>query len=86
MAPALIESSLLHSRADYEFRHFASKAALQEARDIVGECVVRSWRHLDPDSVTFETAAAAFLAAADRDRARPYVNQFEDCMKWREIL
>lgn len=86
MAPHLIEASLRTSRADYELRHFASKAALQEARDIVGESVVRSWPHLDPDDLTFETAAEAFLAAADRGRGRPYVGQFEDCMTWREIL
>ncbi len=86
MAPALIETNLRGSKDDYELKHFASKAALQEARDIVGECVVRSWLGLDPDYLTFETAAEAFLEAAERGRARPYVGQFEDCMQWREIF
>ncbi|UVC10529.1 hypothetical protein IHQ71_08035 [Rhizobium sp. TH2] len=82
----LIEAGLNRSRPDYESRHFASKAALQEARDIVGQCVVRSWTHLEPDRLTFEAAAEALLEEADRGRSRPYMDQFEDCMKWREIL
>ena len=86
MPPNLLETSLDRSRAEYEPRHLASKSALQEARDIVGECVMRSWTHLEPDLVTFEAAAAAFLQEADRGRARPYAGQFEECMKWREIL
>jgi hypothetical protein len=59
---------------------------LQEARDIIGECVMRSWSHFEPDSITFGAAAAALLQEADRGRARPYAGQFEECMKWREIL
>ena len=86
MAPDLIETSLRDTRAGYEPRHFASKAALQEARDIVGESLVRSWASLEPDDLTFERAANAFLDTAEMGRARPYVNQLEDCMKWREII
>ncbi len=86
MSPDLIERNLSSSRADYELKHFASKAVLQEARDIVGEAVVGSWRHLQPDDLTFQSAADAFLEVADRGRARPYASQFEDCMRWREIL
>lgn len=86
MDPDLIEMNLRGSKAAYEPKHLASKAALQEARDIVGESVVRSWLHLQPDYLTFETAAQAFLEAADRGRARPFVGQFEDCMRWRDIL
>lgn len=86
MTPEQIEASLHRPRGEYEPRHFASKAALQEARDIVGECVVRSWTWLEPDYLTFQTAAEAILGEADRGRGRPYVSQFEDCMRWREIL
>lgn len=86
MDPARLESGLDASRRDYEPRHLASKAALQEARDIVGECVVRSWTRLEPDTVTFVAAAEAFLDEADQGRGRPYVEQFEDCMRWREIV
>ncbi|ASP77043.1 hypothetical protein CN138_21545 [Sinorhizobium meliloti] len=86
MAPALMEKIILGSETDYELRHFASKAALQEARDIVGEALVQSWRHLDPDYLTFQAAAEALLKAADEGRGRPYVGQFEDCIRWRQIL
>ncbi|ESW62963.1 hypothetical protein X771_31535 [Mesorhizobium sp. LSJC277A00] len=86
MAPSVIEKSLRDSKADYANKHFASKAALQEARDIIGESVVRSWSYLEPDSLTFRTAALAFLEMADRGRGHPYMDQLEDCMKWRNIL
>jgi len=85
MTPALIEESLRRAGPDYERRHFASKAALQDARDIVGETLVRSWARLDPDSLTFGAAAEALLASADRGRARPFVGQIEDCIGWRGI-
>jgi hypothetical protein len=86
MDAALIEKSIRESRAEYELKHFASKAALQEARDIVAEGLVRSWPGLDPDRLTFRAAAVTFLDAADRGRGRPYIDQLEDCMKWRNIL
>jgi hypothetical protein len=86
MAPQQIEAHLNRSKRDYPLRHFASKAALQEARDVVAECMARSWASLDPEALTFRAAAEALLEEAERGRARRYVNQFEDCMRWREIL
>jgi hypothetical protein len=85
MASALIEENLRVSRQDYERRHFVSKAALQEARDLVGEALVRSWSHLDPDRLTFREAAEALLVSVYEGRARPYVTQIEDCIRWRQI-
>ncbi len=85
MAPALMEENLRGSRYDYEKRHFASKAALQEARDIVGEALVRSWARLDPDRLTLQGAAEALLVSGYEGRARPYVRQIEDCIRWRQI-
>ena len=72
--------------SDYEFRHFAVKAALADAREIVGEALARSWRALSPDDLDFETAALAFLAELDRGRGRPFAAQAEDCFRWRQIL
>ena len=66
--PAEIVRELAGDRSGYEFRHFAVKAALAEARDIIGEALVRSWRVLDPDDLDFATAAEAFLDAMDRGR------------------
>ncbi|MFT3886559.1 MAG: hypothetical protein QM713_00095 [Arachnia sp.] len=85
MGAALIEESLRGSRTDYEKRHFASKAALQEARDLIGEALVRSWPRLDPDGLTFRKAAEALLVSAQEGRARPYLAQIEDCIRWRQI-
>lgn len=70
----------------YETRHFASKAALQEARDFVGESLFNSWSLLEPDDLTFEAAAAAFLRSANEGRAARFASQFEDCMNWRDII
>ncbi|MBY3597895.1 gluzincin family metallopeptidase [Rhizobium bangladeshense] len=86
MAPVLIEEGLQTPAASYELRHFAVKAALQEARDIVGEAIVPSWQYLDPDSLTFEAAASAFLEAASRGRGVAFLDQLEDCMRWRGIF
>ncbi len=86
MEPSLIERALADDAAAYEFRHFAVKAALAEARDIVGEALVRSWPRLDPYDLDFATAAEAFLVAVDRGRGRPFAPQIEDCFGWRGIF
>jgi hypothetical protein len=84
--PEEIARELSGDRSGYEFRHFAVKAALAEARDITGEALVRSWGALDPESLDFETAAVAFLDAIDRGRGWQFANQIEDCFAWRGIL
>ncbi|MDO3431912.1 hypothetical protein QWJ46_04380 [Rhizobium sp. CBN3] len=86
MAPRLMEEGLHAPPAAYELMHFAVKAALQEARDIIGEALLRSWKYLDPDSLTFEAAAVALLEAASRGRGVTYLDQLEDCMRWRGIF
>jgi len=86
LAPQLIEAGLRPARKSDDLSHFALKSALQEARDIVGEALMRSWRYLEPDTVTFESAAKALIQAALRGRGNSYAVQFEDCMRWREIL
>ncbi len=84
MAAGMIERGLRTPR-DYEIRHFAAKAALQEARDIVGEALVGSWSRLDPNHLTFRRAADAFLDLSHEGRARPYLRQIEDCFRWRQL-
>lgn len=86
MAAAQLAAVLNIPKAEYEYLHLASKAALQEARDIVGESLVRSWQELDPNSLTFTSAAISFLATANDGRGKGYVSQFEDCFRWREII
>jgi hypothetical protein len=84
--PAELERELAGDRSGYEFRHFAVKAALAEARDMIGEALVRSWRRLDPDDLDLQTAAEAFLVAMERGRGLPFMDQAEDCFRWRGIL
>ncbi|TBZ28941.1 hypothetical protein [Rhizobium leguminosarum] len=86
LAPALIHEGLRISKSSYELNHFAYKAALQEARDVVGESVLRSWKLLQPDTLTFESAALSFLEVSYNGRGRAYMDQLEDCMRWRLIL
>ncbi|WP_205920594.1 MULTISPECIES: hypothetical protein [Rhizobium] len=86
LAPALMDEAMRTSKSSYEPRHFAIKAALEESRDIVGEAVMRSWAHLEPDSVTFESAAISLLEVISQGRGQTYVDQIEDCMTWRRIL
>jgi hypothetical protein len=83
---AALDRDLRSGRADYQFKHFAVKSALADARDIVGQALARSWRALDPDDLTFERAADAFLTALYDARQERYATQFEDCFAWREIL
>ena len=84
--PAELERELVGDRSGYEFRHFAVKAALAEARDIIGEALVRSWQVLDPDDLDFVIAAEAFLDAVDRGRGQAFAAQAEDCFRWRGIF
>jgi hypothetical protein len=82
----VLDAALSRDQPDYQFRHFEVKAALAEARDIMGESLTRSWRLMDPDNVSFVEAAMAFVASMAEGRGRPYVNQIQDCFVWREIF
>ena len=84
--PAEIVRELTGDRSGYEFRHFAVKAALAEARTSSAQALVRSWRALDPDELDFTTAAAAFLDEVDRGSGRAFAAQAEDCFRWRGIF
>src|SRR5262249_47417880 len=57
------------SLRDYEVSHFAMKSALEEARDLVGETLARSWDFLDPAALDYRAAAEALIAAAETGRA-----------------
>jgi len=72
--------------ADYEYKHFQLKEALEEARDIVANGLARSWDRLDCTSVTFQDAAYA-LCETLQDQGRGDVAETAmECMAWREIL
>lgn len=71
------------SGPDYELRHYALKAALIEAREIVGESTMQSWRHLDPDHFSLSAAKEAIVLAARTGRGRAYADRIADNFAWR---
>jgi hypothetical protein len=81
-----LEEQLSLSMRDYETRHFAVRSALAEARDLIGEILVRSWAHLDPAQLDFHEAAEAMIVAAESGRAAPFAYTIYDNFMWREIL
>jgi hypothetical protein len=81
-----IERELAISRDDYNLRHFAVKSALMEARDIIGESLVKSWAKLAVDNFSFRDAAQAMLATLEAGRGRRFADRVFDEFVWREIL
>jgi hypothetical protein len=81
-----IEQEFAISREEYEFRHFAVKAALVEARDLIGEILVGSWLTLDPDTITFADAAETMVSLAEAGRARRISDRLYGNFVWRDIL
>jgi hypothetical protein len=70
----------------YRNRHFAFKAVLFEARDIVGQLLAALWRELPPDDLTYIDVAATLLGAdravADGRCRRAIIDSFA----WRQII
>jgi hypothetical protein len=81
-----IDGELQVSRDDYELHHFATKATLAEARDLMGEMLIGSWRRLDPEGLTFREAAEAIVLAAEAGRARRFADRVYENFAWRGIL
>jgi hypothetical protein len=59
--------------------------ALETARDIVGERLVKSWRRLDVDELTLWNAAASLLTVDRRLSGEKYQKIIRDCLRWREF-
>jgi hypothetical protein len=81
-----VEHEFSIRQQDYEIRHFAVKAALQEARDIIGEALVQSWAICRPDNMSFRDAAMAVVASADTGRGRRFTDRILDNLAWRGIV
>lgn len=81
-----LQKQLSLSLGGNDHRLFALKSALEEARDLVGEMLVRSWEELEPHSLTFQEAAEALIVAAESGRARRFASSVIDNFAWREIL
>jgi hypothetical protein len=81
-----LEEQLSASLGANDSKHFALKSALEEARDLVGEILVRSWEELEPESLDFRWAAEAMILAAESGRASRFAGSVIDNFAWREIL
>jgi hypothetical protein len=78
-----LERELALSASDYELRHFAVKAALAEARDLLGEALMGSWASLDPDDFSLAEAKDSLVATAFAGRAARYADRIADNFSWR---
>ncbi len=72
--------------ADYELKHFQLKAALGDARDIMGRALAASWARLDNDNLTYVNAAYAVCDALQEMGHGDVAETVVECMSWREIL
>ncbi len=81
-----LEQQLSASLSGNEGRHFALKSALEEARDLVGETLVRSWEELDPETLDYRWAAEAMIVAAEEGRCGRFAGSIIDNFAWRGIL
>jgi hypothetical protein len=81
-----LEAQLSVSLGANDSRLFALKSALQEARDLIGEILVRSWEGLEPHMLDYRVAAEAMIAAAETGRASRFTGSVIDNFAWREIL
>ncbi|MER9236954.1 hypothetical protein NKI56_34040 [Mesorhizobium sp. M0622] len=81
-----VEDLLSVSLAANDGRLFALKSALEEARDLVGEILVRSWEELDPHALDYREAAEAMVVACESGRAHRFADSLVDNFAWREIF
>jgi len=59
--------------------------ALEVARDIIGERLVKSWRRLDVDSLTLWNAAASLMTVDRQLSGGKYQDIIRDCLRWRRF-
>jgi len=81
---SLLDHITALTASSFKERPFLFKAALARARDETGLVLARTWDRLEPNGLTFENAAYAFLAATYPDSRLS--QQSEANFAWREIL
>lgn len=69
----------------YANRHFQFKAALVEARDIVGTRLTAAWHQLSPTDLTYSDIAAALIDIDSELSGRRYQEELREIFHWREI-
>ncbi len=81
-----LEAQLSISLGGNDGRLFALKSALEEARDLVGEVLIRSLEEVEPHRLDYRGAAEAMIRIAETTRARRFTGTLIDNFDWREIL
>jgi hypothetical protein len=69
----------------YANRHFAFKAALAEARDFFGRCLVLAWQIMSPDQISFEIFGSTLIDACRTISGDRHVNEIGVIFRWRGI-
>lgn len=80
------ESFAREFAADYDLKHFQLKAALADARDIMGRALAMSWRYLDNDRLTYVNAGYAVCDALQEMGHGNVADIVVESLSWREIL
>jgi hypothetical protein len=69
----------------YLNRHFQFKAALMEARDIVGTRLTAAWHRLSPTDLTYSDVATALIDIDEEISGELYQEELHEIFHWREI-
>ena len=69
----------------YLNRHFPFKAALMEARDIVGRRLTAAWRRLSPNDLGYGDVATALIDIDYELSGERYQEELRQIFHWREI-
>jgi hypothetical protein len=80
-----LEAQLSASLGANDSRLYALKSALEEARDVIGEVLVRSMEELEPHTLDYHAAAEAIIATTGVSRANRFTSTIIDNFTWREI-
>ncbi|MEM7444274.1 MAG: hypothetical protein AAF414_13195 [Pseudomonadota bacterium] len=70
----------------YEGRHFQCKAALEDARDIVGTGIAQSWSRIAADGFSYAEAGVAIANVMDEMGEPDSAQIMIENLEWREIL
>jgi hypothetical protein len=69
----------------YNNRHFQFKAALMEARDIVGTRLTAAWKQMSPTDLTYSDVATMLIDVDRQISGDRYQEELREIFHWREI-
>jgi hypothetical protein len=69
----------------YSLRHFQFKAALMDARDLLGQQLTAAWRGLSPTDLAYSNVATTLLDVDQQANGEGHQAELRDIFHWREI-